>query len=113
MKIIVEENEASALHDREFITNGDTQECQDSSSDEDENKERRVLCTPSMRGIAKQHDVNISDICGSGTEGRVMKEDILNYLENKDTAMPKVKSSHMDIQDKDNRSYEDRIVPLR
>lgn len=113
VKIIVEENEASALHEREFVTNGDTQECQDSSSDEDENKERRVLCTPSVRRIAKQHDVNISDICGSGTEGRVMKEDILNYLENKDTAMPKVKSSHMDIEDKDNRSYEDRIVRLR
>ncbi|KAH6831908.1 2-oxoacid dehydrogenases acyltransferase family protein [Perilla frutescens var. hirtella] len=38
-----------------------------------------VLSTPAVRNFAKQLGVNIEDVHGTGEEGRVLKEDILNY----------------------------------
>lgn len=38
-----------------------------------------VLCTPAVRNLAKQLGVNMEDVQGSGEEGRVLKEDVLNY----------------------------------
>ena len=34
-----------------------------------------------MRSIAKRHNVDLSKVQGTGKDGRVMKEDILAYLE--------------------------------
>ncbi|KAK8960939.1 hypothetical protein KSP40_PGU008349 [Platanthera guangdongensis] len=42
-----------------------------------------VLATPSVRHLAKQHDININDISGSGKDGRVLKEDVLSYAVSK------------------------------
>ena len=38
------------------------------------------LATPAVRGLLKKHDVNISDIKGTGRDGRVLKEDIHAHL---------------------------------
>ena len=49
-----------------------------------ENTARRnvkVLATPAVRRIAMEHGVNLADVTGSGKEGRVLKEDILAFLE--------------------------------
>jgi len=43
------------------------------------------LATPAVRGLLKTHDINILDINGTGKEGRVLKEDVLRYLETKDS----------------------------
>ncbi|KYQ93259.1 dihydrolipoyl transacylase [Tieghemostelium lacteum] len=39
-----------------------------------------VLATPSVRHMAKINNLNLKTISGSGKEGRVLKEDVLNYL---------------------------------
>lgn len=39
------------------------------------------LATPAVRGLLKQHSLEITDIEGSGKDGRVMKEDIHRHLE--------------------------------
>lgn len=38
------------------------------------------LSTPAVRNLAKQYGVSISEIQGSGKDGRVLKEDVLKYV---------------------------------
>lgn len=44
---------------------------------------RRQRSSPLVRKIAQQHDVDISQISGSGVSGRVTKADILGFLEHR------------------------------
>lgn len=37
------------------------------------------LSTPAVRNLAKQYAINLTDIHGSGKDGRVLKEDVINY----------------------------------
>ena len=51
-----------------------------------EKKENRIFYSPLVKSIAKKEGISIEElqsIKGSGSEGRVNKSDILNYLENK------------------------------
>lgn len=43
--------------------------------------EHKALAAPAVRRIAKEHKVALSDVRGSGKGGRILKEDILEYLE--------------------------------
>jgi 2-oxoglutarate dehydrogenase E2 component (dihydrolipoamide succinyltransferase) len=47
---------------------------------------RRTKSSPVVRKIAAEHGVNIAAVPGTGVSGRVTKQDILNYLENKPAA---------------------------
>ena len=49
---------------------------------------RRARSSPLVRRIAKEHDVDISSLQGSGVGGRVTKHDILEYLDHRPTARP-------------------------
>tara|TARA_B110000240_G_scaffold71892_1_gene81759 strand:+ start:349 stop:1575 length:1227 start_codon:yes stop_codon:yes gene_type:complete len=39
-----------------------------------------VLSTPAVRKMAREHDLDLAAIVGTGKQGRVLKEDVLNYL---------------------------------
>ncbi len=41
----------------------------------------KALATPAVRHIAKKNNLDINDIPGSGKDGRVTKEDVLNFLQ--------------------------------
>ncbi|HWL25554.1 MAG TPA: dihydrolipoamide acetyltransferase family protein [Ureibacillus sp.] len=41
---------------------------------------KRIIAMPSVRKFAREHDVNIQLVNGSGKNGRVLKEDIENFL---------------------------------
>lgn len=41
----------------------------------------RVLATPAVRRIAMENNVNLADVQGTGKEGRVLKEDILHFIQ--------------------------------
>ncbi|KAJ5929464.1 hypothetical protein N7454_006414 [Penicillium verhagenii] len=44
------------------------------------------LATPAVRGLLKTHKLDILDITGTGKEGRVMKEDVLRFVEAQDSS---------------------------
>ena len=46
-------------------------------------KINKVLATPSVRKMAMENKVNIAGIRGSGKDGRVLKDDIVRFLEQK------------------------------
>jgi len=41
----------------------------------------KVLTTPAVRKLARQNDLDLSKISGSGKRGRVLKEDVLRHLD--------------------------------
>jgi len=40
----------------------------------------KVLTTPAVRKLAREHDLDLNLISGSGKSGRILKEDVLEYL---------------------------------
>ncbi|KAL6989998.1 Dihydrolipoamide acetyltransferase component of pyruvate dehydrogenase complex [Sarracenia purpurea var. burkii] len=42
-----------------------------------------VLSTPAVRNLAKQYGINISDVNGTGKDGKVLREDVLKYAADK------------------------------
>ncbi|KAL1996573.1 hypothetical protein VTN49DRAFT_7438 [Thermomyces lanuginosus] len=44
------------------------------------------LATPAVRGLLKELNVNILDVDGTGKDGRVLKEDVLRYVAQRDKA---------------------------
>jgi pyruvate/2-oxoglutarate dehydrogenase complex dihydrolipoamide acyltransferase (E2) component len=50
-------------------------------------EEERQRISPLARRLAREHDLDLNDIAGTGTGGRVRKEDILAYVEQRN-AMP-------------------------
>jgi 2-oxoglutarate dehydrogenase E2 component (dihydrolipoamide succinyltransferase) len=49
---------------------------------------RRARSSPLVRKIAKEHDVDIAAIAGTGIGGRVTKQDILSFLEHRPSSPP-------------------------
>lgn len=42
---------------------------------------RKVPATPAVRGLARQHAIDLNLVAGSGRGGRVLKEDVLAFIE--------------------------------
>lgn len=53
-------------------------------------------CIPSVRRLAKQYHLNLNEIKGTGKRGRILKEDIINYVK---VANPKVAAEIIGITD--------------
>ncbi|MFB5660742.1 dihydrolipoamide acetyltransferase family protein [Alteribacillus sp. HJP-4] len=58
-----------------------TETASEESGDTEEDDGKRVIAMPSVRKFAREKDVNIRKVKGSGKNGRVIKEDIEAYLE--------------------------------
>ncbi|KGP72293.1 dihydrolipoamide acetyltransferase family protein [Pontibacillus yanchengensis] len=58
-----------------------TESSDDSTSDnEEEESGERVIAMPSVRKFAREQDVNINKVSGSGKNGRILKEDVEAYV---------------------------------
>lgn len=51
-------------------------------------KSKKALATPAVRRLASEHGLNITEIQGTGKDGRVLKEDILVFLNSASTPEP-------------------------
>lgn len=56
--------------------------------DEEKSSESPSLATPAVRGLLKEHKIDISKVEGSGKDGRVLKEDVQAYLQSQNVASP-------------------------
>ncbi|HHW81327.1 MAG TPA: 2-oxo acid dehydrogenase subunit E2 [Bacteroidales bacterium] len=65
-------------------------------SGKDEKPTRKALATPVARAMAKDKGIDINEVKGSGPSGRVMKEDIENFIPTKKGAP---KGKERDIED--------------
>ncbi|RDY11072.1 Lipoamide acyltransferase, partial [Mucuna pruriens] len=99
------------------------------SIDSDPGKERQigVLSTPAVRSLAKQHGIDINEVCGTGKDGRILKEDVLNYAVKKGIAknpstvlhtdlgeqLQGAEGCNSDVATKYYRPSEDRTLTLR
>jgi len=48
----------------------------------------KVLSAPAVRKIARENDIDLGDVVASGKNGRVLKEDVLDYLANGASSKP-------------------------
>ena len=53
---------------------------QESEKSEEVDDSKRVIAMPSVRKFARDNDVNIKAVSGSGKNGRILKEDVEAYL---------------------------------
>lgn len=58
----------------------DEQPSEQPAAEDTEDDDSRVIAMPSVRKFAREKDVNIRKVSGSGKNGRVLKEDIESYL---------------------------------
>ncbi|KAI6220524.1 hypothetical protein M3Y95_01049400 [Aphelenchoides besseyi] len=65
----------------------------------------KFLATPAVRRLIKEHNIEIGDVNGTGKDGRVLKEDILKFLER-----PKEQTVESEFKPK---LTEDKVVPIR
>ncbi len=49
---------------------------------------RKVLATPAVRRIARENDIDLSAVSGTGPSGRVLKEDMLRFLDDDGAESP-------------------------
>ncbi|EPS62094.1 hypothetical protein M569_12699, partial [Genlisea aurea] len=86
----------------------------------------RALSTPAVRGYAKRLGVNVEDVPGTGKDGRVLKEDVLNYAaphenfskesssaSSAETFISGDSSSFHEVPRVDEFEFEDKTVTLR
>ena len=69
----------------------------------------KVLTTPAVRKMAREHELDLSSVNGSGKQGRVLKEDVLGFLSNGRGSSDNSPSSGQLI----NTTAEDRVEPIR
>lgn len=121
LKMVIGESQMSTLPSDDMrtdcLTSDTFEKCNQSFSPSEVGG---VLATPAVRNIAKEFGMNINVVHGTGKDGRVLKEDILNYAASR--GMPELPSAlptkllgakEEKSLYKDGWHFEDQTVPLR
>lgn len=77
------------------------------------NNKHAALATPAVRGLLKELKVDIIDVTGTGRDGRVMKEDVHNFVAaRKAESSPKAQSPKVRQQLTSDQAQVERTLPL-
>jgi 2-oxoisovalerate dehydrogenase E2 component (dihydrolipoyl transacylase) len=73
------------------------------------------LATPAVRGLLKEHKLDIEDIEGTGKDGRVLKEDIHRHLEERKSTPSSPVATHSSKPALDSKQVEttQRLTPIQ
>ncbi|PTL37497.1 dihydrolipoamide acetyltransferase family protein [Alkalicoccus saliphilus] len=74
------QGEEEAPASKEDTKEDNAAEKEEDKSEESEDDDSRIIAMPSVRKYAREKDVNIRKVQGSGKNGRVLREDIEAYL---------------------------------
>ncbi|KAF5753612.1 putative dihydrolipoyllysine-residue (2-methylpropanoyl)transferase [Helianthus annuus] len=78
LKLLVDDS--SLAHDgAESSLGSDTPDSDDNKAGVKKSQKGEALCTPAVRSLAKEHNIDINDVTGTGKHGRISKEDVLKY----------------------------------
>jgi 2-oxoisovalerate dehydrogenase E2 component (dihydrolipoyl transacylase) len=75
----------------------------------------QTFATPAVRRIAKENNVDLSQVTGTGKDGRILKEDVLNYVKNPQAAATPASATSAPAQPASTpitQIVEDEIRPL-
>ncbi|RAL21335.1 dihydrolipoamide acetyltransferase family protein [Thermoflavimicrobium daqui] len=91
-----------------------SQSIQDKISPKKE-KRKRVLATPSTRRLARELKVDLSEVKGTGENGRILEEDIRSFLEERSALKEEVRINSLPIREQfvDNHIEEVTLSPVR
>jgi pyruvate dehydrogenase E2 component (dihydrolipoamide acetyltransferase) len=53
--------------------------------------EKRVVASPAAKRLAREHGIELSNVHGSGPEGRIVEDDVTRLIESKGGVQPKVR----------------------
>lgn len=70
------------------------------------------LATPAVRHLTKELDVNITEVNGTGRDGRVLKEDVYKFAKNRDTAPAESGKAIFSPPAAESGPQKETIVPL-
>jgi pyruvate dehydrogenase E2 component (dihydrolipoamide acetyltransferase) len=56
-----------------------------------EETEKRVLASPSAKRLAREYEIDLSLVKGSGPEGRILEDDVRRFMEEARRTRPKIK----------------------
>jgi len=87
--VIGEEGESAEVAAEATVETSSTASNETSSSNDNNYDSSEKFLSPLVKSIASQNNISlaeISSLSGSGTNGRLTKEDIINYIENKNSS---------------------------
>jgi pyruvate dehydrogenase E2 component (dihydrolipoamide acetyltransferase) len=53
--------------------------------------EKRVVASPAAKRLAREHEIDLSNVHGSGPEGRIVEDDVTRLIESKGAVQPRVR----------------------
>ena len=73
----------------------------------------KTLTTPAVRKMAREHQLDLGTISGTGKQGRVLKEDVLNFLAAEPATPTKASTSAPNLTPCPGVVAGDRVEPIR
>lgn len=115
--------ETSQSTEQQAAVNIQADVAKETPQDIESHNRAKALASPAVRRIAREHKINIADVRGSGKKGRVLKQDIEEFVQNggayssSDTAKSN-KPSHSqntlsNQTTNDNSALVSKVIPMR